>query len=98
MQIWIWICAHHWVDGLTEGLTDNNKIKMSEWVVEGQGHEGQGQEVEVKEYVASLIGLYKNNGAVSYIGIYVLLIWSLYLARTHLVGDRFTRNKKECLS
>ena len=38
-----------------------------------------------KEYVASLIGLYKNNGAVSCVGIDFHLIRSLYHARTQLV-------------
>ena len=33
-----------------------------------------------KEYVASIIGLYKNNGAVSCVAIHFLFIWSLYLA------------------
>ena len=51
-----------------------------------------------KEYVASLIGLYKNNGAVSCVGINFLILQSLYLARTQLVCDRFTQNKKEYLS
>ena len=38
-----------------------------------------------KEYVASLIGLYKNNGAVSCVGINFHLIGPLYHARTQLV-------------
>ncbi len=50
-----------------------------------------------KEYVASLIGLYKNNGAVSCVGINFLLIWPLYLARTQLLVARFARNKKQYL-
>ncbi len=35
-----------------------------------------------KEYVASLIGLYKNSGAVSCVAIIFLLIWPLYLSKT----------------
>ncbi len=42
-----------------------------------------------KEYVASLIGLYKNSGAVSCVAINFLLIWSLYLAITLLIMIRF---------
>ncbi len=38
-----------------------------------------------KEYVAGLIGLYKNSGAVSCVGIYFHLIKSLYHTRTQLV-------------
>ena len=53
---------------------------------------------DVKECVASIIGPYKNNGAVSYVGVNFLLIWPLYLARTWLVFGQFTRNKKEYLS
>ncbi len=49
----------------------------------------------VKEYVASIIGLYKNNGAVSYVGIHFPLIRSLYHARTQLIFVRFTRNKNQ---
>ncbi len=37
-----------------------------------------------KEYVASLIGLYKNHGAVSYVGNYFPFIYQLYPARTHV--------------
>ncbi len=45
---------------------------------------------KIKEYVASLIGLYKNNGAVSCVAINFLLTWPLYLSRTRLVSDRST--------
>ena len=38
-----------------------------------------------KEYVSLLIGLYKNNGSVSCVGINFLLIRSLYLPRHGLV-------------
>ena len=40
-----------------------------------------------KEYVASSIGLYKNNGAVSCVGIDFHLCRSLYHARTQLVHE-----------
>ncbi len=51
-----------------------------------------------KEYVASLIGIYKNNCAVSCVGANFVILQSLYLARTQLLCGQFTRNKKECLS
>ncbi len=35
-----------------------------------------------KEYVASLIGLYKNDGAVLYVGNFFLVIYSRYTAKT----------------
>ncbi len=41
--------------------------------------------IEHQEYVASLIGLYKNSGAVLCVAINFLLIWSLYLAITQLM-------------
>ena len=47
-----------------------------------------------KEYVASIIELYKNNGAVLCVAINFLCIWSLYLARTLLIMSRFARNEK----
>ncbi len=37
-----------------------------------------------QEYVASLIGLYKNNGAVSCVGLNFHLIRSLYQARNRM--------------
>ena len=51
-----------------------------------------------KEYVASLIGLYKTNGPVSCVTIHFLFIWSLYLARTLLIMSRFAWNEKQYLS
>ena len=51
-----------------------------------------------KEYVASIIELYKNNGAVSCVAINFLFIWSLSLARTLLIMSRFAWNEKQCLS
>ena len=52
--------------------------------------------IQLQECVASLIGLYKNNGAVSCVGIDDFhLIKSLYHARTQLVVVRFTQNKKQ---
>ncbi len=51
-----------------------------------------------QEYVASIIELYKNNGAVSCVAINFLFIWSLYLAITLLIMSRFARNEKQCLS
>ena len=46
-----------------------------------------------KEYVSLLIGLYKNNGSVSYVGINFVSISSLYHVyklRTQLPGVQFT--------
>ena len=50
---------------------------------------------EMPQNVSLLIGLYKNNGSVSYVGITFLLISSLYMLRTLEV--RFTWNKKDCV-
>ena len=44
---------------------------------------------DIKEYVASLIGLYKNNGAVLHVGNFSLIIQPLYTAQTQLVLVRF---------
>ncbi len=52
----------------------------------------------MKECVARMTCLYKNNGAVSYVGVDFLFIWSLYLPRTQLLEVGLTRNKKEYLS
>ncbi len=43
-----------------------------------------------KEYVSLLISLYKDNGSVSCVGINFLLIRSLYLLRTQLLGAQST--------
>ncbi len=51
--------------------------------------------IDFKEYVASLIDLYKNNGAVLCAGIFFLLILSLYLARTRLLGDHRTHTDRD---
>ena len=59
-----------------------------------QGHQNEGdklpllplffviRQLHFKEYVASLIGLYKNSGAVSCVAVIYFLNWSLYLAIT----------------
>ena len=44
-----------------------------------------------KESVTSLIGLYKNNGTVPCVGIYLYWIWLLYPARTQLVVTNFIK-------
>ena len=43
-----------------------------------------------KEYVSLLIGLYKDNGSVSCVGINFLLIRLLYLLRAQLLGSQLT--------
>ena len=53
---------------------------------------------DAKEYVASIIGLYKTNGAVSCVGDYFPFIYQLYPARTQVILIRFARNEKQCLS
>ncbi len=49
---------------------------------------------ESKEYVASLIGLYKNNGAVSCVTINFLFIWSLYRVYRNLPNKGAGRSNK----
>ncbi len=51
----------------------------------------------LKEYVASIIGI-RTMVQFHVLEYVFLLIWSLYLATTRLLGDQFTQNKKESLS
>ncbi len=63
--------------------------------IQGANHNSR-EQGDAKEYV--LIGLYKNNGSVSCVGINSLFISSLDMLRSQLLEVRFTWNKMDCLN